>query len=189
MAHDTDTLDTSSHSSPTATDDQRPYIAPTTGDDGTVIQDVAAKAHPDKATRLPLPATVQKHQIQWAYAIGVGGIHLLALLAFLPWLFSWTGVVLAIAGCYVFGTLGINLCYHRLLTHQGFVAPKWLEHGLALLGVCTMQDTPACWVAMHRMHHKYSDTQPDPHSPLVSFLWGHCGWLMVVNRDFRNVNY
>ncbi|NOY28680.1 MAG: hypothetical protein GXP28_00465, partial [Planctomycetes bacterium] len=50
-------------------------------------------------------------------------------------------------------------------------------------------DTPACWVAMHRMHHKYSDTQPDPHSPLVNFFWGHCGWLMVVNRDFRNVNF
>ncbi|QDU57885.1 acyl-CoA desaturase [Aeoliella mucimassa] len=134
-------------------------------------------------------ATTNPVRIRWQYAISIGLIHLLACLAFVPWLFSWTGVALCFLGLYVFGTLGINLCYHRLLTHQGFVAPKWLEHGLALLGVCTLQDTPACWVAMHRMHHKYSDTQPDPHSPLVNFLWGHCGWLMVVNRDFRNVNY
>ncbi len=128
-------------------------------------------------------------RIRWRYAISIPLIHLLACLVFVPWLFSWTGVVLCVLGLYLFGTLGINLCYHRLLTHQGMVAPKWLEHGLALLGVCTLQDTPACWVAMHRMHHKYSDTQPDPHSPWVNFFWGHCGWLMFVNRDFRNVNY
>ncbi|WP_425397510.1 acyl-CoA desaturase [Aeoliella sp.] len=134
-------------------------------------------------------ATTNPMRIRWRYAISIPAIHLLACLALLPWFFSWTGVVLCILGQYVFGTLGINLCYHRLLTHQGFVVPKWLEHGLALLGVCTLQDTPACWVAMHRIHHKHSDTQPDPHSPLVDFLWGHCGWLMVVNRDFRNINY
>ncbi|HMP05556.1 MAG TPA: fatty acid desaturase [Lacipirellulaceae bacterium] len=140
--------------------------------------------------RLPWPATtVDPRQIRWRYAIGIPAIHLLACLAFVPWFFSWTGVVLAVLGLYVFGTLGINLCYHRLLTHQGFVAPKWLEHALAILGVCTLQDTPACWVAMHRIHHKHSDEQPDPHSPLVNFLWGHCGWLMVKNRDFLNVNY
>ncbi|MCH7751233.1 MAG: fatty acid desaturase, partial [Planctomycetes bacterium] len=120
---------------------------------------------------------------------GIPGIHLLACLAFLPWFFSWTGVVLCVLGLYVFGTLGINLCYHRLLTHQGMSAPKWFEHSLALLGVCTMQDSPACWVAMHRIHHKHSDEQTDPHSPWVNFFWGHCGWLMVENRDFLNVNY
>ncbi len=139
---------------------------------------------------LPWPATtIDPRQIRWRYAIGIPGIHVLACLAFVPYFFSWTGVIVAILGLYVFGTLGINLCYHRLLTHQGFVAPKWLEHSLAILGVCTLQDTPACWVAMHRIHHKHSDEQPDPHSPLVNFLWGHCGWLMVRNRDFLNVNY
>lgn len=134
-------------------------------------------------------SAVNPVKVRWRYAIGIPLMHLLACLAFFPYFFSWTGVVLCILGLYVFGTLGINLCYHRLLTHQGFVAPKWLEHSLAILGVCTMQDTPACWVAMHRIHHKYSDDRPDPHSPLVNFLWGHCGWLMFHNREFLNVNY
>ena len=83
----------------------------------------------------------------------------------------------------MFGTLGINLCYHRLLAHRSFVCPKWLEHGFALLGVCCLQDTPARWVAIHRRHHQYSDEQNDPHSPLVGFFWGHMGWLMVENAD------
>jgi stearoyl-CoA desaturase (delta-9 desaturase) len=139
---------------------------------------------------LPWPVTtVEPVRIRWRYAIGIPLVHALACLAFIPWLFSWAGVVSVVAGLYVFGTLGINLCYHRLLTHQGLVAPKWLEHGLAVLGVCALQDTPACWVAMHRLHHKHSDERPDPHSPLVNFLWGHCGWLMIQNRQFANINH
>lgn len=138
----------------------------------------------DVAPRLlPLPAAVQTNQIVWPYAITVGIYHALALLALLPWCFSWTGVILAVAGIYVFGGLGINLCFHRMLTHRGLVCPKWLEHGFAILGVCCMQDTPARWVAVHRRHHEHSDRQDDPHSPLAGFLWGHVGWMLVKNGD------
>lgn len=138
--------------------------------------------------RLPLPATVNTRKILWPYAVGVIGVHLLALLAFVPWLFSWTGLILAVLGCYIFGTLGINLCYHRLLTHRGFTCPKWLERTFATLGVCCLQDTPARWVAVHRKHHQHSDEQADPHSPLVNFLWGHFAWLMVTNEDLQRLS-
>src|SRR4029077_10983118 len=139
------------------------------------------------AGRLPLPASVAPPRINWLYAVGVGGYHLLALLAFVPWFFSWTGVVLAILGLYVFGMLGINLCYHRLLAHRGLVVPKRLEHALAILGVCCVQDTPARWVAVHRRHHEHADEQQDPHCPLVSFFWGHMGWLLVENRELQRL--
>ena len=94
---------------------------------------------------------------------------------------------LALAGTYVFGTLGINLCYHRLLTHRSFDCPKWLEHCFAILGVCCLQDTPARWVGVHRMHHQHSDEPDDPHSPLVTFLWGHVGWLLVPNHELSRM--
>ena len=135
------------------------------------------------ADRMPLPAAVDRRRVVWSYALTVGAYHLIALLAVLPWLFSWTGVVAAVLGLYVFGSLGINLCYHRLLTHRGLVCPKWLEHGFAVLAVCSMQDTPARWVAVHRRHHELSDRQDDPHSPLADFLWGHVGWMLLENRD------
>jgi fatty-acid desaturase len=143
----------------------------------------SAANHRPLTGRLPLPAAVDRRQIVWPYAITVGLYHLIASLALLPGLFSWTGVVLAVLGLYVFGSLGINLCYHRLLTHRGLVCPKWLEHGFAVLGVCCMQDTPARWVAVHRRHHEHADRQDDPHSPLVAFFWGHIGWMLVENRD------
>ena len=50
-----------------------------------------------------------------------------------------------------------------------------------------MQDTPARWVSVHRMHHVHSDNVPDPHSPRVNFWWSHMGWLMFVNRETYSV--
>jgi stearoyl-CoA desaturase (delta-9 desaturase) len=139
------------------------------------------------APRLQLPAAVDRHRVVWSYAITVAVYHILALLALLPWFYSATGVWLAIAGVYVFGGLGINLCYHRLLTHRALVCPKWLEHGFAILGVCSMQDTPARWVAVHRRHHEHSDKRDDPHSPLAGFFWSHAGWMLLENRDLARL--
>ena len=123
----------------------------------------------------------KKHKIDWPALGVVGGIHLLALMAFLPWFFSWTGVCLAILGCYMFGTLGINLGFHRLLTHRSFKCPLWLEYILATLGVCCLQKTPGQFVAAHRAHHQHSDDDGDPHSPVVSFFLGTHG--LGVGRE------
>jgi len=130
---------------------------------------------------------VDLRRVDWPAAIWVLGNHILALLALVPWLFSWTGVALAIVGLYVFGSLGISLCYHRLLAHRGFRVPKWLEHTFAVLGFCCLQDSPARWVAIHRRHHEHADEQPDPHSPLVNFFWGHTGWILVENGELSRL--
>jgi fatty-acid desaturase len=93
----------------------------------------------------------------------------------------------AFVGLYVFGSLGISLCYHRLLTHRSLACPKWLEHGFAILGLCCVQDTPARWVGIHRKHHEHADEQPDPHSPLAGFVWAHIGWMIYRNRDLSRL--
>lgn len=137
--------------------------------------------------RLPMPVTADRRKLRWRYLVAVLTIHLLALLAFVPSLFSWAGVVAALVGKFVFATLGINLCYHRLLAHRSFRCHLAFEHFLALLGVCSLQDTPLKWVAAHRLHHQHSDEQPDPHSPFVSFFWSHMGWLWVENDNLTRL--
>jgi len=134
-------------------------------------------------SRLDIPESARPLRLAKIDATGIAAIHLIALLAFVPWFFSWTGAVLAFLGLYVFGTLGISLCFHRMLTHRGLVCPKWFEHSLAILGLCCVQDTPARWVGMHRRHHEHADEQPDPHSPLAGFFWAHIGWMIFRNRD------
>ncbi|MCC9640754.1 fatty acid desaturase [Rhodopirellula sp. JC740] len=143
--------------------------------------------------RLPLPEETQPLKIMWRYVIVLGMVHLVALAAFVPmwfsYLFTWSGFIAAIAGHFLFGMFGITIGYHRLLTHRGFKCPKWMEHTLAMLGMCNLQDSPARWVAIHRMHHQHSDHQPDPHSPLANFLWGHVGWVVCRHKDLDKTSH
>jgi fatty-acid desaturase len=136
------------------------------------------------AGRLARPASVPKRGILWRYAISLSAMHVLALLALHPWFFSWTGVALFVVGVFFFGQ-GVNLCYHRLLAHRSLTVPKWLEHSLVALALCSMQDTPVKWVTAHRHHHKFSDEQADAHSPLAGFFWSHVGWVVRANPAIR----
>lgn len=134
----------------------------------------------------PVPPGVVPFRINWTYATTIAIVHLLALLALVPYFFSWTGVILLIIGIHLFGQ-GITIGYHRLLTHRSFKTPKWLEHWIAIIGICCMEDTPARWVSVHRMHHVHSDEIPDPHTPRVTFFWSHMGWLMFINRQTYSI--
>lgn len=141
----------------------------------------------DESDALPLPDQVVPGRLVWSYAITIAAFHALALLALAPWLFTWAGLIAMVAGVFVFGQ-GINLCYHRLLTHRSFTTPRWFEHALVVVALCCLQDTPAKWVAIHRYHHNHSDHQEDPHSPLVNFLWAHVGWLIIRNPGAHNID-
>src|ERR1700716_2900388 len=135
---------------------------------------------PDVANeRLMLPAGVMPFQLNWPYILVIGAYHVAALLAFMPGYFSWSGLIVAMLGTHLCGLFGINLCYHRLLTHRGLKCPKWLEHAMVVIAMSCLQETPARWVAIHRRHHQFADEQPDPHSPLASFFWSHIGWILV----------
>ena len=118
--------------------------------------------------------------------IGFVLCHSLAVLALLPWFFSWTGVLLFALGTVLFGVVGLNVGFHRLLTHRGFACPLWLEHTFAVLGTCSLQFSPALWVAVHRRHHHHADDDQDPHSPLKGFFWAHFGWLLMRSGDMRS---
>jgi stearoyl-CoA desaturase (delta-9 desaturase) len=119
----------------------------------------------------------------WPNALIVISIHVLALAALVPWLFSWTGVIVAMLSLYFYGTLGINIGYHRLLSHRSFRCPLWLERFFVVQGACCLMHTPAKFVAFHRMHHRYSDSENDPHSPRTSLMWGHMGWVLCERAD------
>ncbi|MEO8496208.1 MAG: fatty acid desaturase [Planctomycetota bacterium] len=137
---------------------------------------------------LPRPAKTNPIRIYRHFVFSLVVIHLLASLALVPWFFSWAGMWTFLVGFNLFGYLGINVCYHRLLTHRSFMVPKWLEYCLAIIGICCLQDSPARWVAIHRMHHQHSDKESDPHSPRVGLFWGHLGWLVVKNDDHDNAS-
>jgi len=104
------------------------------------------------------------------------GVHSISLLG----LWFWPRVidVALFLGIYLVTCLGIGVGYHRLLTHRGFVCPRWLRRSLTWIGCAALQGGPARWVSMHRRHHRTADREGDPHSPLAGFFHGHVGWVM-----------
>lgn len=148
----------------------------------SVVSDLERETVADTAlprgSRLPVPKGADLSKINWAYAGTFLVMHVLALLIFVPWFFSWTGFLMFFLGVVIFGQLAIPIGYHRLLAHRSFKTPRWFERTLATLAMCAGQETPARWVAWHRIHHQHSDHQEDPHTPLVSFMWSHMKWLV-----------
>lgn len=121
--------------------------------------------------------------VSWVSVGFFGIIHALALLA--PWFFSWSALGVAIFLHWLFGSIGICLGYHRLLTHRSFQVPKWLEYIITTIGVLALQGGPIFWVAGHRLHHAHpEDEVKDPYSARRGFLWSHMLWLIYQRKEF-----
>lgn len=117
-----------------------------------------------------------ENKTQW-FTIGAMIVyHILAVVALFN--FSWQNFAVAALLWWITGSLGIGLGYHRLLTHKGYKVPKWLEYTLTVFGMLSLQSGAIAWVTSHRIHHLFTDTDSDPHSPREKgFLWSHIGWL------------
>jgi stearoyl-CoA desaturase (delta-9 desaturase) len=92
-------------------------------------------------------------------------------------MFSWQNLAAALILWWVAGSWGIGIGYHRLMTHRGFKAPRWLERTLAAFGTLAVQSGPITWVTTHRLHHAFTETDKDPHSPRHGTYWSHMGWI------------
>ena len=118
-----------------------------------------------------------RQNINWKNLFIVITFHLLSIPAL--FFFSWKNFAVMMIGNWIVGSLGVGLGYHRLLTHRSFKAPKWLEYTLTAFGTMSMQDAPDKWVATHRMHHAFTETDKDPHSTRPGFWWAHMGWVVL----------
>ena len=137
--------------------------------------------------RLKLPAGVRPFQLNWPYIIVIAAYHAIGAAGLHARLFQLERPHRRDPGTHLCGLFGINLCYHRLLTHRGLKCPKWLEHAMVVIAMSCLQETPARWVAIHRRHHQFADEQPDPHSPLASFFWSHIGWILVHQPELARL--
>jgi fatty-acid desaturase len=115
--------------------------------------------------------------IVWITTITLVLMHLGALAAL--FMFTWKALFAFVFMFWVCGSLGIGMCYHRLLTHRGYRTPKWLEYFLTVCGTMALEGGPISWVATHRVHHQNSDKEGDPHSPREGGFWAHIGWIIT----------
>ncbi|EFA05209.1 acyl-CoA Delta(11) desaturase-like [Tribolium castaneum] len=76
-------------------------------------------------------------------------------------------------------TQGTGAGVHRLWAHRAYKATVPLRLLLTFYQTLTFQKDIYDWVRDHRVHHKYSDTEPDPHNASNGFFYSHMGWLML----------
>jgi sn-2 palmitoyl-lipid 9-desaturase len=103
--------------------------------------------------------------------------HGVALLA--PWTFSFAGVTTGAVLFILTGLFGIGLGYHRLLCHRSFQTTRWLRYPFTFLGLLAFQEGPLTWCAIHRLHHRHTDTDQDPQMSGRGFLWAHILWAVA----------
>lgn len=114
-------------------------------------------------------------KINWHTIFFVGVFHACAVWALFE--FSWQNLAVGATLWWIASSWGIGIGYHRLLTHRGFKAPKWLEYFFSICGTLALQSGPLNWVTTHRIHHAFTETDKDPHSPRNGTYWAHIGWI------------
>ena len=158
---------------------------------------VLAAAAPEVSAEIAAAASAAPHtvparlQVRMGRAATVGeGINWLTLGVLIAFhlgavaalfFFTWQRLTAMLALYVLAINVGIGMCYHRLLTHRGWQAPKWLEYAMSVCATLTREGGPIFWVATHRVHHQHSDREGDPHTPREGGGWAHAGWIIWGN--------
>jgi stearoyl-CoA desaturase (delta-9 desaturase) len=75
--------------------------------------------------------------------------------------------------------MGITVGAHRLWSHRSYEAHFIARVVLMLANSIANQGSIYHWSRDHRVHHKYSETNADPHNATRGFFFAHMGWLFV----------
>jgi stearoyl-CoA desaturase (delta-9 desaturase) len=151
------------------------------------------------ATTTPAPGTAAESAAplpprsgsapRWRTALPFLGCHAIPLLAFVTGV-SRRAVVLALV-LYLVRMFFITAGYHRYFAHRTYRMARVPQFVMAFGGTTAVQQGPLWWASHHRDHHRYADTERDPHSPERGFWWAHIGWLLsgrFGGTDLENID-
>ena len=105
--------------------------------------------------------------------IAIFTLQMVAYLSIIPMIIyaSWWQWVIMLVMYFLINGIGMIMTYHRLLVHRSFKCPMWFEYLGTALATLSLTGSAITWIAIHRKHHKYSDTDKDPHSPDHLGFW------------------
>ncbi|CAH2087353.1 unnamed protein product [Euphydryas editha] len=125
-----------------------------------------------------------KNKIKWQLSIIIFLYHVIAVF----WCYKyaipakWQTIVFAYV-MYIYGGAGVVIGAHRLWTHKTFKVKLPLQILLLTAFASAGQNSVKQWVLDHRVHHKCSDTDGDPHNSSRGLFFSHIGWLMMKKND------
>lgn len=92
-----------------------------------------------------------------AFAVGIISLFFIE--------FSWGLLSLTIILYYLIFGFGVSATLHRAITHRSITFHPWIETFGKFMAMMGGTGSVISWVMTHRAHHKYSDTDLDPHPP------------------------
>lgn len=115
----------------------------------------------------------------WSNVFKIAFIHVMALYgAYVAAVHAkWNTLIFTLVYLFCSG-LSVTAGSHRLWSHRSYKAKLPLRILLMVFNCMAGQNDIYDWVRDHRVHHKYSETDADPHNVKRGFFFAHVGWLM-----------
>ena len=123
-----------------------------------------------------------QHRIAWRATLLFVGVHVGAVVGVVLLGFSSSGIALAVT-LYAVRMFALTAGVHRYFAHRTFKTSRAFQLVLAFVATASAQLGVLWWVSHHRLHHKHSDLDADPHSRVKGFWWSHAGWVLVHTYD------
>jgi stearoyl-CoA desaturase (delta-9 desaturase) len=133
----------------------------------------------DRKTRYVF-VNVEEYGIVWTNVMFFIGLH--ALFCYALTMLFVTKMYNAWLYSYIFGWIsgvGITAGAHRLWSHKTYNASLPLRMFLSLLFTMAGQNDIYTWARDHRLHHKFTETDADPHNSRRGAFFAHVGWLLT----------
>ena len=91
--------------------------------------------------------------------------------------------IATLAGWFLMKFVGIGAGFHRLFSHHGYKVNSIVKKFILFWGTIAGQGSAILWVGIHRGgHHRHSDTDKDPHSPIHGFWHSYIGWMFSIKE-------
>lgn len=131
-----------------------------------------------------IPKVVQHHwkegNFNWPMIIYIGLCHVMAVIGAVVYVkkcmaetLLWAWFMWPVSGA------GIIVGVHRLWAHRSYDASLFMRIVLMLCQSMSNEGSIFHWSRDHRVHHKFSETDADPHNATRGFFFAHVGWLLV----------
>jgi len=106
-------------------------------------------------------------EFDWPMVVYFSSIHIIGFVGiwYIPVLKLPT--LFLISQTLFWSQISVTAGFHRLWSHRSYKAHWVLRAFLAFGCSLAAQGTIHSWVMNHRVHHKYSDTDADPHNVIV----------------------
>lgn len=85
-----------------------------------------------------------------------------------------TAIIIGFVWYEIIAVFGVSAGIHRYFSHKQFKAGAVYECIALFMAMLAGSRSPIGWVGAHRIHHRYADTDQDPHSPK------HEGWFKIL---------